>query len=153
MFSGWLNTLSYSFCFNPVLSIATTHYITSDDDYSHCWDCWHHSLLFYFTYCISFSLFDLHLYGTQAEDCLKKEKDRVLNYLHTSSEPKLLEVSFSDIKVAKTWSIWILGLLPPDNDMNMVVAWLVLLIISVSFTASLFDHMVHILYFKCVWAL
>ncbi|KAD3068653.1 hypothetical protein E3N88_36533 [Mikania micrantha] len=30
-------------------------------------------------------------YMLKAEDCLKKEKDRVLNYLHTSSEPKLLE--------------------------------------------------------------
>ena len=28
----------------------------------------------------------------QAEECLKREKDRVSNYLHSSSEPKLLEV-------------------------------------------------------------
>ena len=29
----------------------------------------------------------------QAEECLKREKERVGHYLHASSEPKLLEVS------------------------------------------------------------
>ncbi|CAN6551396.1 unnamed protein product [Malus baccata var. baccata] len=31
-------------------------------------------------------------YMLKAEECLKREKDRVSNYLHSSSEPKLLEV-------------------------------------------------------------
>ena len=31
----------------------------------------------------------------QAEECLKREKDRVAHYLHSSSEPKLLEVWFA----------------------------------------------------------
>ncbi|KAL8138366.1 hypothetical protein V2J09_004367 [Rumex salicifolius] len=31
-------------------------------------------------------------YMFKAEDCLKKEKERVANYLHSSSEQKLLEV-------------------------------------------------------------
>lgn len=35
------------------------------------------------------------LVTTQAEDCLKKELDRVSHYLHSSTEPKLLEVSLN----------------------------------------------------------
>jgi len=39
-------------------------------------------------------LFDLLMlcFLLQAEECLKREKDRVAHYLHSSSEPKLLEV-------------------------------------------------------------
>ncbi|KAL5158191.1 Cullin-1 [Glycine soja] len=34
-------------------------------------------------------------YMLKAEECLKREKDRVAHYLHSSSEPKLLEVWFA----------------------------------------------------------
>ena len=30
----------------------------------------------------------------QSEECLKKERERVAHYLHSSSEPKLVEVSY-----------------------------------------------------------
>lgn len=41
-------------------------------------------------------LFLIILLVLQAEECLKREKDRVSHYLHSSSESKLLEVcSFS----------------------------------------------------------
>ena len=39
--------------------------------------------------------FPIRLFGIQAEECLKREKDRVAHYLHSSSEPKLLEVCSS----------------------------------------------------------
>lgn len=35
---------------------------------------------------------DFVLSKFQAEECLRREKDRVAHYLHSSSEPKLLEV-------------------------------------------------------------
>ena len=47
----------------------------------------------------------------QAEECLKREKDRVSHYLHSSSEPKLLEVcSFSS--QSNKICLWVLGLRP-----------------------------------------
>jgi|APAra0007618257_1042622.scaffolds.fasta_scaffold00757_12 hypothetical protein len=30
----------------------------------------------------------------QSEECLKKERERVAHYLHSSSEPKLVEVGY-----------------------------------------------------------
>lgn len=30
----------------------------------------------------------------QSEECLKKERERVTHYLHSSSEPKLVEVGY-----------------------------------------------------------
>lgn len=33
----------------------------------------------------------------QSEECLKKERERVTHYLHSSSEPKLVEVGYDTL--------------------------------------------------------
>ncbi|MCI28501.1 cullin-1-like [Trifolium medium] len=43
-------------------------------------------------------------YMLKAEECLKREKDRVAHYLHSSSEPKLLEVCFLVAIFPAIWS-------------------------------------------------
>lgn len=39
----------------------------------------------------------------QAEECLKKEKDRVSHYLHSNSEQKLVEVIFHLRIMVRMW--------------------------------------------------
>ncbi|KAL5141003.1 Cullin-1 [Glycine soja] len=46
-------------------------------------------------------------YMLKAEECLKREKDRVAHYLHSSSEPKLLEVWFA--LISAIWSSTVLN--------------------------------------------
>ncbi|CAI9299758.1 unnamed protein product [Lactuca saligna] len=59
----------------------------------------------------------------KAEECLKGEKDRVSHYLHSSSEPKLLE---SLVMELWTWWWWLSWWCPsqPNPNLNLVAVGL-----------------------------
>lgn len=69
-----------------LFTVRTKHTIHHDTEMCICIVCYSRNteIIFHMLYK---SLLDI-----QAEECLKREKDRVSHYLHSSSEIKLLEV-------------------------------------------------------------
>ena len=55
-------------------------------------------------YCLTYILMILCV--LQAEECLKREKDRVAHYLHSSSEPKLLEVVLDHVTFLQPFGLY-----------------------------------------------
>ena len=68
---------------------------------------WLHWLVYSFTILYLYGFCLILCLSLQAEECLKREKDRVAHYLHSSSEPKLLEVWFA--LISAIWSSTVLN--------------------------------------------